>query len=121
MPRFVILRHDAPRGLHYDFMLESGGVLKTWSLPQPPQPGVEIPCEALPDHRLAYLDYEGPVSGDRGSVTRWDCGTYTIERESDEEWLVELEGEQVRGLAILRPASNKKGQWVFTLTKMAHG
>ena len=52
-------------------MLEAGDVLKTWALPQPPQPGVEMECTALADHRLAYLDYEGPLSGNRGAVTRW--------------------------------------------------
>ncbi len=74
MPRFVILCHENHRGAHFDFMLESGDVLKTWALPQPPASGVEIECEALADHRLAYLDYEGPVSGGRGSVARWDRG-----------------------------------------------
>ena len=35
MPRFALLIHDAPRGMHYDFFLEVGDVLKTWALPQP--------------------------------------------------------------------------------------
>ena len=39
VPRFVILRHDSPRGEHFDFMLEAAGVLKTWALPQPPEIG----------------------------------------------------------------------------------
>jgi hypothetical protein len=119
MPRFVILRHDAPRGVHFDFMLESGGVLKTWSLPQPPRPGVEILCEALPDHRLAYLDYEGPVSGDRGTVTRWDHGTCTIERQTDVEWTVQLNGERTTGLATLRPMPDQPGQWRFLVAAAA--
>ena len=96
MPRFVILRHDSPRGEHFDFMLEAGDVLKTWALPRPPEIGVEMDCEALADHRLAYLDYEGPISGQRGSVTRWDCGTYTLERQSDAEWTVNLVGRENR-------------------------
>ena len=79
MPRFVILRHDAPQGLHFDLLLEASGVLRTWALPQPPDSGVEMECEALPDHRMAYLDYEGPVSGGRGTVDRWDWGTYGLE------------------------------------------
>ena len=32
--------------------------------------------ERLADHRLDYLEYEGPVSGDRGSVRRVDGGQY---------------------------------------------
>ena len=79
MPRFVILRHDAPQGLHFDFLLEVSGVLRTWALPQPPDSGVEMACKALPDHRVEYLDYEGPVSGGRGTVDRWDWGTYGLQ------------------------------------------
>jgi hypothetical protein len=63
------------RPTHWDFMLESGGVLRTWALAEPPVVGRVIEAEQLPDHRLAYLDYEGEVSGGRGSVTRWDYGT----------------------------------------------
>jgi hypothetical protein len=82
-------------------MLESAGVLKTWALPQTPQPGLVIVCEALSDHRLAYLDYAGPISGGRGAVTRWDHGTFSIERQSDKEWAVELAGERLAGKAVL--------------------
>lgn len=76
MPRFVILEHDHPE-LHWDFMLEAGDVLHTWRLTRAPaDPGCAIPALALADHRLLYLDYEGPVSGGRGTVRRWDAGDY---------------------------------------------
>ena len=61
MPRFVVLEHDSPCGRHWDFMLEQENALATWALPQPPDTA-EMPAEPLPDHRLAYLDYEGPIS-----------------------------------------------------------
>ena len=96
MPRFALLIHDSPRGLHYDFFLEDGEVLKTWALPHLPEPGCEIPCEALADHRPLYLDYEGPISGGRGTVARWDQGTYSIELWTDDEIIVELAGRQTR-------------------------
>ena len=102
MPRFVILRHDSPRGVHYDLMLEVGDALKTWALPQPPEAGVEMTCDALPDHRLAYLDYEGPISGERGSVTRWDRGTCRIIEQSDTQWIVEFRGEKLVGRVTLK-------------------
>jgi hypothetical protein len=117
MPRFVILRHDSPRGEHFDFMLEAGDVLKTWALPQPPEAGVEIDCEALADHRLAYLEYEGPISGDRGSVTRWDRGTYTLKRQTDAEWSVELAGERLAGHVLLRRAAGDPNRWQFSLAR----
>ena len=111
MPQFVVLRHDRPRGVHFDLMLEVGDVLKTWALPQPPQPGLEIECEALADHRLAYLDYEGPISGQRGSVTRWDRGMYVVERQSDAEWVIDLAGEQLTGRATLHRTATDSNRW----------
>ena len=113
MPQFVVLRHDSPRGVHFDFMLEANDVLKTWALPQPPQSGLEIECEALGDHRLAYLDYEGPLSGERGSVTRWDRGMYIVERQSDAEWVIDLAGEKLTGRATLHRLPNDPNGWAF--------
>jgi hypothetical protein len=95
MPRFVILEHDHPE-LHWDLMLEAGGVLRTWRLAQPPTAGAAIKAVALGDHRLHYLDYEGPVSGGRGTVTRWDRGTY-----EEEGGVFEWRGARVRGRARL--------------------
>jgi hypothetical protein len=116
MPRFVILRHDSPRGLHWDFLLEMGGVLRAWALSQPPEPNLKLPCEALPDHRLAYLEYEGPISRGRGSVTRWDRGTYETERETNEELVVDVHGERLAGRASLRQSPEQPGGWQFTLS-----
>jgi hypothetical protein len=116
MPRYVILQHDISGASHFDFMLETGDVLKTWSLPKPPAPGVEIDAEALPDHRLAYLDYEGPVSGDRGSVARWDRGIYDVEQESESELIVRLSGEKLIGRVSLRHSPATKSSWVFHFT-----
>lgn len=81
MPRFVILEHDHPL-LHWDLMLEADGVLQTWRLAQAPELRREIDAVALGDHRLAYLDYEGPVSGNRGAVQRWDAGEFSEEPKS---------------------------------------
>lgn len=110
MARFAILRHDSPRGVHFDLLLEMGSALKTWALPQPPGPD-EMVCEALPDHRSVYLDYEGPVSDDRGSVDRWDGGTYEILRRSDRELVVRLAGEKLVGRAVLERMGEDTRQW----------
>src|SRR5262245_23636940 len=93
MPRFVLLLHDCPdgrpRATHLDLMVEVGSVLQTWALPQVPQAwrGLDlndvqfsasntVNAERLADHRLAYLEYEGPVSRERGHVRRLDEGSY---------------------------------------------
>lgn len=84
MFRFAILEHDHP-SLHWDLLLECGPVCRTWRLARPPEEtGGEIQTEAIADHRLMYLDYEGPVRGDRGTVTPWDAGTFV--------WITATEG-----------------------------
>ncbi len=80
--RFVILIHDHPH-LHWDFMLESDGLLKTWRLAKEPGLGATIAATALPNHRIEYLDYEGPVSHNRGTVTRFDAGSYELIEEAN--------------------------------------
>jgi hypothetical protein len=74
--RFTLSEH-ATTPLHWDLFLEVGSSLRTWSLASAPGPG-DFCIEALEhfDHRLAYLDYEGEVSGGRGTVKRLDTGTY---------------------------------------------
>lgn len=96
MPRFVILEHDHPH-LHWDFMLEEEGKLSTWRLPEPPGSVTSaLRGERIGDHRLHYLEYEGPVSGERGKVIRWDRGEYTVEKEAPWKRL-RLEGKRWRG------------------------
>lgn len=76
MPRrLVILEHDHPF-LHWDLLLEEEYSARTWRLLRKPCLGEPIAAEPLPNHRLMYLDYEGVVSGDRGTVKRFLAGTY---------------------------------------------
>ena len=113
MPRFVVLEHDHPT-LHWDLMLEAAGALKTWRLARPPlRENAPIAATKLPDHRLAYLDYEGPVSGNRGTVTRWDRGEYTSDGEDDVERLtLVMKGERVGGRISL--IALRGDEWEFT-------
>lgn len=104
MPRFVLLEHDHP-ALHWDFMLESDNGLLTWRLDQVPSEVGEFDALALPDHRKAYLDYEGPVSGNRGTVVRIDRGTFELQTSEDEILVVRLDGRRLQGTAQLRKVS----------------
>jgi hypothetical protein len=114
MPRFTILRHDSRRGLHWDFMLECGSVLRTWALPEPPAAALTMMTTELPDHRLAYLDYEGPVSGDRGTVACWDRGVYEVETQGEDELRVMLCGTHFHGRVTLTKQSD--GAWVLQVS-----
>jgi len=117
MPRFVVLYHQCPpdyeRPSHWDVMLESAGVLRTWALAERPNSDVPVSAEALPDHRLHYLTYEGPISGGRGSVARWDGGEYSRIEETPEKLRVELRGEELAGNATLRRQGDS-WEWIFS-------
>lgn len=89
MPRFVILRHDWAEcdrfqsEHHWDLLFETSGAgLETWStetdpLTQQSNRSVhEFLAIKLPAHRSVYLTYEGPISGNRGSVSRILSGHY---------------------------------------------
>lgn len=116
MPRYVVLEHDHPV-LHWDWMLESGPVLRTWRLEQPPSSGTFIRATALPDHRLAYLDYEGPVSGGRGTVTRWDAGTYNWSEDGPGRLVLMVNGGRLCGEVELRKL--KPDDWHFVFRRQA--
>ena len=135
MSRFVLLHHecpaDSPRLSHFDLMLEAEGALRTWeilALPiswlvpvgQAPRTGgskvgpTSTPAKKLADHRLAYLDYEGPVSGDRGHVSRFDAGTLTTVSKSADEWIVALSGQRIRGQLQLSRIAADSPRWQLT-------
>ena len=120
MGRFVILRHDSPTGLHWDFMLEFGQSLWTWALQAAPAPGQTIAARALADHRPAYLDYEGPVSGGRGSVSQLDGGDFEPVDVKDDLVVVQLSGGKLVGRAVLELAADSSGvvgdDWQFRFT-----
>ncbi|MFM8274474.1 MAG: DNA polymerase ligase N-terminal domain-containing protein [Gemmata sp.] len=110
--RFVVLTHDWPRP-HWDFLVESGAVLRAWRLFAEPVAGTEVAAEPNFDHRLFYLTHEGPVSGGRGTVARWDAGTCDWCADEPARVELDLRGARLAGRAvILREARG----WVFRLT-----
>ncbi|WP_158265315.1 DNA polymerase ligase N-terminal domain-containing protein [Blastopirellula marina] len=105
MPRFVLLHHRTPphaaKPDHYDLMLEDGDVLKTFTLWQLPDLSGPVTALADFDHRLAYLDYEGPVSNDRGEVAQADAGTFAWIIREKGRIEVELSGRCFQGVLKL--------------------
>jgi hypothetical protein len=116
MPRYVVLYHQTPQGseraAHWDLMLENDGILWTWALAADPRTSQS--AQRLPDHRLAYLDYEGPISGDRGSVSRWDTGEYAVLELSERRIRVRLSGLQLDGeVRLSSPANGDRWDYEF--------
>ncbi len=111
--RFVILHHLLDDGQHWDLMLEHQDVLLTWQLPCEPvdRSILPIPTRRIGDHRKAYLDFEGPISGNRGRVRRVDTGALDIQELTATRCVFELRGRRLTG----RFALSRRGDdsWLF--------
>jgi hypothetical protein len=137
MPRFVLLYHDCPptyeRTSHWDFMLEAGDVLRTWALERLPRDwpavwsrtaavyplcpllaeGNTVPATKLNDHRRDYLDLEGPITGNRGTVVRVATGTYRSEREAQANWQGALISKDLSAHVSLTRSEADDNQWLL--------
>ena len=115
MPRFVLLEH-LWEGVHWDFMLEDGDHLRTWSIDALIVSGQDLPARRLPPHRRIYLEYEGEIAGGRGSVRRVDEGIYFPRYWSEALICISLTGSQLVGEAELRligELSDGTSSWIF--------
>lgn len=108
MPRFAIVQHDHPYP-HFDLFLEAGSVLRSWRLPLSFPSSEPFAVEPTANHRLVYLDYEGPISNDRGTVVKVDSGTFQWVRDDPQQLVILLSGAEYTGrLAI---ALVPHGRW----------
>lgn len=116
MPKYVVLHHqlsDSARlgraaQSHFDWMFEHEDVLWTWAMATLPEQDEvsELIAERLPNHRKAYLTYEGVVSGNRGSVTRIECGEYELLPANHDGFRFQLSGNRTALLELQRIRSS---------------
>jgi len=128
-PIFVVQKHAA-RQLHYDFRLESDGVLKSWAIPKGPSTSPKEKRLAImtDDHPLAYAHFEGTIPKGEygaGTVKIWDKGTYRnlkkkngkivpikqcIKNGEIEVW---LNGKKLKGGYVLIHFKPEEQSWLF--------
>ena len=125
-PRFFVQRHDATR-LHYDFRLETGGVLVSWAVPKGPslQPLAKHLAAKVEDHPLDYGDFEGNIPANNygaGSVMLWDRGTWELLGDAPVETQLargdlkfRLHGEKLKGefAMVLMKGRGKGNEWLL--------
>jgi len=120
-PIFVVQKHWARR-LHYDFRIETKGVLKSWAVPNgisndPMEKKLAVMVE---DHPYRYKDFEGEIpEGEYGAgqVRIWDKGSYNTKSEEKNAIEKDVEDGIKKGhLYVFLDGQKLKGG--FNLVKM---
>jgi DNA ligase D-like protein (predicted 3'-phosphoesterase) len=122
--RFVVQRHDAST-LHFDFRLQVGDALASWSVPKGPSTNPDEKRLAIrtEDHPLEYAEFEGAIPAGEygaGTVVVWDHGTFqnlTERRGKD----IPLDDALEQGhLAVWLEGEKLQGGYALTRTRW-HG
>jgi DNA ligase D-like protein (predicted 3'-phosphoesterase) len=106
--------------LHWDLRLEHEGVLKSWAVPKEPpiEEGVKRLAVAVEDHPVDYAGFEGMIPEDQygaGTVEIWDRGSYEPEKWRENEIIVNIRGEKLKGRYVLIKTrfGGKENSWLF--------
>ncbi len=115
---YVIQKHQASH-LHYDFRLESNGVMLSWAVPKGPSldPSVKRLAMRVEEHPVDYAGFEGVIGEGEygaGTVMSWDRGTWVPDDPDVDAAL--RRGE----LKFSLQGTKLKGSWVLVRTKSGY-
>jgi hypothetical protein len=131
MGRMALLQHNLPDGTsHFDWLIER---------PDPHGPRTQVRerdpnercliafrvvervdqarvmkfvADRIEDHRYLYLDYQGPIAGERGSVQRQSAGVVRNINERDERTIV-VRGRWLGGDEFVWTGRREGELWSF--------
>ena len=115
-PRFVIQEHWASHH-HFDFRLETKGILESWAVPKgiPEKVGIKRLAIHTENHPLEYLNFEGIIPQGlygAGRVKIFDKGNYQLIEKSKNKIIFYLQGEKIQGKFVLLKLSCPQ-QWLI--------
>ncbi len=112
---FALVFHEAGENLgrssHYDLFVRDNDYLLTWEFQHHP---MDIPTQSvlqLANHRLEYLDFSGPLSGDRGILHPIDSGECSWLHRQPDRLILSFQGMQVCGTLYLTRVDCQKPCW----------
>lgn len=122
--RFAVSLHQMPshqaRPTHFDLFLEKEDFLMSWILAAPLSDQMNTFVIPNRDHRKDYLDYDGPISQDRGMIRRVQQGRLLWMQSDNDlvEALLRLDNRTFK-LTIVRigeeSSDQQAGQWQLRL------
>jgi len=114
---FVVHKHEATR-LHYDFRIESDGVLKSWAIPKvpPTERGIKRLAVYTEDHPLEYIHFEGTIPEGNygaGKVEIWDSGKFVLLENLKDKIVIDIKGDILKGKYCLIKFKDQEKNWLF--------
>lgn len=114
---FVVQQHHASH-MHFDFRIESRGVLKSWAIPKGPStnPQDKRLAAMTEDHPIEYAKFEGiiPQGYGAGTVIVWDEGAYENLTTKDDKPVSIAAGIKNGHIKIMLHGKKLKGAYALT-------
>ena len=114
----VVLEHTrAGENPHFDWLIDQDGVspLISFRTHTNPMDGpAEFNCVRTPDHRRAYLEFEGEISGGRGSVRRVARIVVECFESDDDGSSITVRARHAGSAITWRVRSQSDGPWLAT-------